>query len=59
MGVSQLSGREGEQLALFSRDEDSPTDNLDRTVDKIKDRFGDDAISRGRSTKPRRPHQAS
>ncbi len=59
MGVSQLSGRQGEQLTLFSRDEDSPTDNLDHTVDNIKDRFGDDAISRGRPIKPREPDGAN
>jgi len=58
MGVSHLSGRQGEQLTLFDRAEDSPTDNLDRTVDKIKDRFGDDAISRGRPAKPRSPREA-
>jgi DNA polymerase-4 len=46
MGVTQLSSRAGQQLCLFDQEE-APGHRLDVTLDRIRDRFGDDAVSRG------------
>lgn len=46
MGVTQLSSRAGRQLSLFEQEE-APGHRLDVTLDRIRDRFGDDAVSRG------------
>ncbi len=47
MGVSQLSTREGQQLPLFEQTTAARRRQLDRTVDEIRNRYGDDAVSRG------------
>jgi DNA polymerase-4 len=49
MSVSHLCHREGQQLALFEQDAAARRQSLDRTVDQIRERFGTDAISRGRT----------
>jgi DNA polymerase-4 len=49
MGVAQLSTQEGQQLGLFDQDADDRRRSLDRTIDKIRERFGRDAIGRGAS----------
>ncbi|UCE58906.1 MAG: DNA polymerase IV [Phycisphaerales bacterium] len=47
VGVSLLGTDEGQQLQLFEQEADARGRQLDRTVDEIRDRFGDDAIGRG------------
>jgi DNA polymerase-4 len=48
MGASGLTGVTGRQLRLFEADPASPRRRrLDRAVDAIRERFGDDAVSRG------------
>jgi DNA polymerase-4 len=47
VGVSQFSSASGEQLHLFEQEEAARRQHLDRTLDEIRDRFGDDAVSRG------------
>ncbi len=47
-GVSQLSAGVQEQLSLFDGEQASRSRKLDRTLDEIRDRFGTDAVSRGR-----------
>jgi DNA polymerase-4 len=47
MGVSQLSGRDGQQLSLFEQGAADRRRSLDRTVDRIRQRYGRGAISRG------------
>jgi DNA polymerase-4 len=49
MGVSQLSTEEGQQLDLFDQDEVTRRRGLDQTIDQIRRRFGDDAVSRGKA----------
>jgi len=48
MGVSQLTAGTGQQLSLFGQEEARRRRALDRTLDTIRDRFGEDAIARGR-----------
>ena len=50
VGVSQLAAHAGQQNSLFDQEEINTRRQLDRTVDKIRDKFGDDAISRGGSS---------
>jgi hypothetical protein len=45
VGVAQLVDFEGQQLDLFDSKE-RPGRQIDRAVDEIRDRFGNDAISR-------------
>ncbi len=45
--VSQLQGRPGAQLPLFDDPDKAKDLRLDRTLDKIAGRFGDDAVRRG------------
>jgi DNA polymerase-4 len=47
VGLSQLGAQAGQQLSLFGQDEARRRRALDRTIDSIRDRFGDDAIGRG------------
>ena len=47
MSVSQLSAGEGQQQSLFGQEDDSRRRRLDQTIDEIRQRFGDDAVSRG------------
>jgi DNA polymerase-4 len=47
MGVTGLSSEAGQQLNLFDRDETTRDRRLDQAMDEIRDRFGDDAVSRG------------
>ena len=47
MGVTGLSSEAGQQLNLFDRDENTRDRRLDQAMDEIRDRFGDDAVSRG------------
>ncbi len=47
MGVSQLTISEGRQLSLFEPKTAARQRQLDRTMDEIRERFGDDAVSRG------------
>lgn len=47
LGLSQLTTEAGQQLSLFGQDEARRRRTLDRTIDSIRDRFGDGAISRG------------
>jgi DNA polymerase-4 len=54
MGVSQLSDREGQQLTLFDQDAAKRRRSLDRAVDEIRERYGDDAISHGRTSRRRK-----
>ena len=49
MGVSQLTARADEQLRLFEQPERNRRRSLDRTMDAIRDRFGNDAVGRGGS----------
>ena len=49
MGVSQLAAGTGQQLSLFGQEEARRRRALDRTLDTIRDRFGEDAIARGRA----------
>jgi DNA polymerase-4 len=54
MGVSQLSPHKGQQLSLFGDGEAERRQSLDRAVDRIRERFGAAAISRGgRMRRPR------
>jgi DNA polymerase-4 len=46
-GVAQLSAAAGQQLALFDQAEADRRRQLDHTVDRIRQRFGRDAIRRG------------
>jgi DNA polymerase-4 len=52
MGVSQLSDGTGQQLSLFGQEEARRRRALDRTLDTIRDRFGEDAIARGKAPHP-------
>jgi len=45
--VSQLQGRPGAQLPLFDDVDKAKDLRLDRTLDKVAGRFGDDAVRRG------------
>ncbi len=47
MGVSQMSRREGQQLTLFEDEAAARRRQLDRALDAIRERFGQDAVSRG------------
>lgn len=47
MGVAQLSTERGQQLSLFDQDATDRRRSLDRTVDRIRQRYGRGAISRG------------
>ncbi len=47
MGVAQLSTEEGQQLGLFDHDAAERRRSLDQTIDRIRERFGRDAIGRG------------
>jgi DNA polymerase-4 len=47
VGLSQLGAGAGQQLSLFGQDEANRRRALDRAIDSIQDRFGDDAIARG------------
>ncbi len=47
MGVSHFSTREGQQLSLFDNAATTRRSELDRTMDAIRDRYGDDAVVRG------------
>ena len=49
MGVSQLAAGTGQQLSLFGQEQARRHRALDRTLDTIRDRFGEDAIARGRA----------
>jgi hypothetical protein len=49
MGVSQLAAGTGQQLSLFGQEEARRRRALDCTLDTIRDRFGEDAIARGRA----------
>jgi DNA polymerase-4 len=53
MGVSGLSSPIGNQLNLFDHAQTARDQRLDHTLDEIRDRFGDDAVSRGGP--PRQP----
>jgi DNA polymerase-4 len=46
-GVTQIVGRDGRQLSLFGAQREERLQRLDRTVDAIRDRFGDGSIRRG------------
>jgi hypothetical protein len=48
MGVSQLSAQAGQQFPLFGQEETQRRRRLDETLDQIRERFGDDAVSRGK-----------
>ena len=54
VGVSQLSTEKDQQLALFGEEDVQRHRDLDRTIDQIRERYGDDALSRGGSTGTRR-----
>ena len=47
MGVTGLSAETGEQLSLFDHNENARDHRLDQAMDEIRDRFGDNAVSRG------------
>jgi len=47
MGVTQLTTEAGRQLGLFDEVERDRHRALDRTVDEIRAKFGDDAVARG------------
>ena len=47
VGLSQLSASGQEQLSLFEADKTARSRSLDRTLDRIRERFGTDAVSRG------------
>ena len=47
VGVSQLTGSEVRQLSLFESETGARQRQLDRTMDEIRERYGDDAVSRG------------
>ncbi|MBI3834341.1 MAG: DNA polymerase IV [Planctomycetes bacterium] len=46
VGAAQLSNRSCEQMSLFQGKLDERSTNLDRAMDAIRDRFGNNAISR-------------
>jgi DNA polymerase-4 len=48
MGVAQLSAGGQKQLSLFDGEQAARSSKLDRALDEIRDRFGGDAVSRGR-----------
>jgi len=54
MGVAQLRPAAGRQLALFGEEESQRRRRLDHIIDQIRDRFGDDVISRGRTSRKRK-----
>jgi DNA polymerase-4 len=47
VGLSQLSASGQEQLSLFEAEQTARSRSLDRTLDRIRERFGTDAVSRG------------
>jgi len=47
MGLSSLSTHHGQQLMLFDQDQNQRRRQLDQAMDKIRTKFGRDAISRG------------
>jgi DNA polymerase IV len=47
MGVSSLTPPSGQQMNLFDQEESSRRRQLDHAIDRIRDRFGSDAIVRG------------
>ncbi len=51
MGVTQLSTEAGGQLPLFEPESEGRGRRLDGVVDQIREQFGNDAITRGTSTR--------
>ena len=49
VSVSQLTRCEEQQLSLFEAEEDRKRRKLDKTVDRIREKHGDDSIKRARS----------
>lgn len=52
-GVSHLEDEHGRQIDLFHDDEEDRQRRLDETADRIRSRFGRDAIHRGEGPPPR------
>jgi len=48
MGASQFSTGTGQQLSLFGNEESARHRQLDKTMDEIRDQFGEGAVRRGR-----------
>jgi DNA polymerase IV len=51
IGLSNLSSHHGQQLLLFDGDQANRNQKLDQALDKIRDKFGAEAIGRGRIRK--------
>ncbi len=47
VGVSRLGANEGQQMSLFDERDDTRRRELDKTLDRIRDRYGHDSLSRG------------
>lgn len=55
IGVSQLNTVGGEQLTLFPPEKAVRTEKLDRLIDDLKSRFGQDAVKKAEFLKPTKP----